>query len=225
MAGEIQVSAEAGKTLYSLIRNAVGQVWNTSGGTGAFEAYATPQYAEYDISLTEQGTASAYYTGTIPSAVPAGELSVVAKEQIGGSVAESDPDVANGTIQWDGTLIIPRSSLATSGQVGQIAPLRIARGVMVQNFPFKLVSSADHITAFVSGNISGQISKDGGAFGALQSGAFTEIGHGAYSLQALTSGDLTCNTAFIRFTGVGISGGNADPREMTLITQRVSGQT
>ena len=95
---------------------------------------------------------------------------------------------------------------------------------MIQNFPIYLVSATDHVTPFVSGVISGQISRDGGAFGALQSGAFTEIGLGTYKLQALTSGDILCNTAALVFTGTGISGGTSDPRVFTLLLQRTSGQ-
>ena len=34
MAGELQYSFSAGKTAYALIRNRIGQIWNTSGGTG-----------------------------------------------------------------------------------------------------------------------------------------------------------------------------------------------
>lgn len=148
----------------------------------------------------------------------------MAKEQLTGSPLESDPTVATGEEQWTGAALFPLSDLATSGQFGQLAPLRLARGTMIQNFPFPLVSAADHVTPFISGVVSGQISRDGGSFAALQSGAFTELGNGFYSLQAFTSGDLLCNTAAVVFNCVGISGGAADPRRLSLVLQRTSGQ-
>lgn len=222
MAGELQFSLSAGKTCYFLIRSRTGTIWNTAGG--AFEAYATANYTDYDVSASEQGTASGFYVGTFPTAIPAGIYSVVAKQQLGASPAEGDPTVATGDYHWSGTATVPLSDLTTSGQVGQIGPVKIARGTMVQNFKFKMVSSTDHVTPFVSGVVSGQINRDAGAFGALQSGAFTEEGNGWYRLQALTSGDLLCNTASLLFTAVGISGGQADQRDFSLVLQRVSGQ-
>lgn len=223
MSGEIMVSYETGKTLYFLARDRTGRVWNTSGGTGAFESYNSTVFASYPVSMVEQGTASAFYTGTFPPAIPPGVYALVAKRQAGGSPAESDPTVAQGDYQWGGSAALPLSDLATSGQVGLFAPLRLARGVMVSPFTFKMVSSVDHVTPFTSGVVSGQISKDGGAFGPLQSGAFTEVGLGHYKLQALTSGDMAANTISLVFTADGISGGQADQRDFVLLTQHSSG--
>ena len=222
MAGEIQFSYSSGRTCYFLVRNRIGQVWSTN--TSSFGTYATASYADYVISTTEQGSASGFYAGTFPSAIIPGVYSIVVKQQITGSPAETDLTVAVGDYQWNGTVTLPLSALATSGQLGQIGPIKIYRGEMVQNFPFKMVSAADHFTPFTSGVISGQISRDGGAFGALQSGAFTEIGKGWYSLLALTSGDLLANTVALTFSANGISGGAADQRDLALILQRTSGQ-
>ncbi len=223
MAGEIQASFRTGNTVFSLIRNRVGQVWNTSGGTGAFETYTTAVFTSYAISLTEQGSASAYYVGTFPSAIIPGVYSLTAKQQLGGSAAETDPTIAVGDFQWNGTVALPLSDLATSGLVAQIFPIRLARGTMIQNFPIYMVSAVDHVTPLTSGILSGQIARDGGSFGPLQSGAFTETGLGYYNLQALTSGDLLGNSIKLLFTGVKISGGNADPRPFAFILQRSSG--
>jgi hypothetical protein len=171
--------------------------------------------------MAEQGVASQFYTGTFPATLPAGTYSVTTRQQVGGSPAESDPDVAKGNIDWGGVTPVQLCDMATSGQVSQFAPIRLARGTMIRQFPFTMVSSSDHVTPFTSGalQISGQISRDGGAFGALQSGSFSEIGLGGYALQALTSGDLTCNTALLAFTAPG-----ADNRVFSMVLQRVSGQ-
>lgn len=223
MANELQVSFSAGKSAYFLLRNRVGQVWNTSGGTGTFENYNSSVYSSYVLSATEQGSASAFYAGSVPAAVPAGVLSVLAKQQIGGSPAEADPAIGAGDLQWNGTVTLPLSDLSTSGQVGQLSPIRVARGTMVKPFVFKMVSAVDHVTPFTSGTCSGQISRDGGAFGALQSGAFSEIGLGFFSLQALTSGDLLANAVALSFSANGVSGGAADPATFVFLTQRTSG--
>ncbi len=220
MSNEIQVAYETGRTVYSLIRDRTGRVWSTSGGTGGFESYSTARYADYPVSLTEQGSASAFYAGTMPAAVPPGVYSVQAKRQAGGSPAETDPAFGGGDIQWNGSAVAPLSDIATSGVLSQMLPARPARGDMIRNFLFKLVSSLDHVTPLTSGVVSGSISRDGGNWGPLQSGLFTEVGFGWYNLQALTSGDLLANTAALRFTANGVSGGQADPRDFSFVLQR-----
>ena len=223
MAGEIQTSYQTGRTVYSLIRSRVGQIWNTSGGTGAFENYTTAVFTSYAITMTEQGSASAFYTGTFPSAIIPGVYSLTAKQQIAGSAAETDPTIAVGDLQWNGTVTFPLSDVATSGQLGQLNPIRLARGTQILNFPIYLVSAVDHVTPLTSGILSGQIARDGGSFGPFQSGAFTETGLGFYNLQAATSGDLLANTCKMLFSAAGVSGGAADPRPLTFILQRSSG--
>lgn len=108
MASELQTDYLTGKTVYFLLRNSTGSIWNGA----AFEAYATLNYATYDILATEQGTASGYYTANMP-AVAAGVYYVVAKEQAGGAPAETDITVGTGRIEWDGAAV----PLVASGQV------------------------------------------------------------------------------------------------------------
>lgn len=223
MAGEFAVDFGTGRTLYVQLRNRTsGFVWNGSN----FEAYssASGNIFSYRIDLTEQGTASQHYVGTMPSTVPAGIYDVTCKQRLGLPYLESDPNIAVGEVNWDGSRVVPLAALATSGQMSQVGPIRIFRGQMVQNFPFKLVSSVDHVTPFTSGTVSGQISRDGAAFGALQSGGVSEVGLGWYKVN-LTSGDLLANTVALSFSAVGISGGTADQRDFGLVLQRTSGQT
>lgn len=224
MSAEIQARYSTGKTVYAIIRglsNNTGKVWNTA--TPGFETYNTANFANYVISMTEQGSASGFYTGNFPSAIPPGSYSVIAQAQTGGSPAETDTFVAGGNIEWNGSNPAPLSDTATSGQLGQIGPVKVPRGVMIQNWGIYFKSSADHVTPFVSGVISGQIARDAGSFGALQSGAFVEVGNGWYNLLSLTSGDLLANTAKLLFTAAGISGGQADPVPMFIVLQKVSG--
>lgn len=214
MANEIEVSYLTAKTVYSLVRNSVGQIWN--GAT--FEAYATANYANYVVQMTEQGTASAFYTGTFPPAIGAGVYNIVAHVQIGGAPLETDPTVGAGDLEWSGTIVLPLSNLATSGQVASNGPVKIYRGEMVTNFLFPLVSSADHITPLTSGICSGQVVRDNGSWTALQSGSFTEVGLGMYRVN-LTSGDLLANTAALLFNATSVNGSTSDPRYFTLVLQ------
>lgn len=161
----------------------------------------------------------------MPATITAGVYSVVAMSRLGGSPAETDTPIQSGDLQWNGSAAASISDTATSGQVALITPLKMARSYMITNFPIPLVSSADGVTPFTSGVVSGQISRDGGSFGALQSGAFTEVGLGWYKLSALTSGDLAAGTVALHFTANGISGGSANPYKVALVLQRSSGQT
>ena len=220
MANEIQIAYSQSKTVYVLIFSSTGTVWNNTAS--AFQTYSSASLANYVVSLTQVGT-SRFYEGNFPTAIPQGTYSIVAFQQIGGAPAESDPPIGSeGDFGWSGTTTLSFSDMATSGQLSIVAPVKIFRGEMVQNFPIKFVSSLDHVSPFTSGIISGQVSRDGGSFVVLQSGAYTEIGLGWYSLQALTSGDLAAGTVAISFTAVGISGGTADQRDFSFILQRGS---
>jgi len=93
-----------GATLYAQVRNDDGQIWETVGPS--FEAYSTANIANYDIALTEQGTASQFYTFTFPSAITAGVFSVAIYS---GATAEGDPAVAEGEVEWDGSAVVAQS--------------------------------------------------------------------------------------------------------------------
>jgi len=150
MAGELECSFQHSKTVYFLIRSSTGTIWNGS----AFEAYNSANYANYSVAGVEQGVASSYYTGTFPSAIPAGAYNVVAKNQVGGGAAETDATVAVGDLQWGtGGAVFNSADIATSGLVSQTSPVKVYRGEQVNNFKFKLVSAADHVTPLTSGVI------------------------------------------------------------------------
>lgn len=107
MAGEIQARDITGVTVYAQVWNSIGQIWNTA--SSAFQAYNTANIADYDIALTEQGTASGKYIGDMP-ALSAGLYGIEAFRRAGGSPAETDIPVAVGAITWNGSVAV--------GQVG-----------------------------------------------------------------------------------------------------------
>lgn len=114
MAGELQALAATGITVYAQILNeANGQIWNTAGA--AFENYATANVGDYDVALTEQGTASGYYVGDMVAAA-AGSYTAVQRQRVGGSPAESDPVLGTQHLDWNGTTIIPRLGPVTAGR-------------------------------------------------------------------------------------------------------------
>lgn len=219
MANEIEISYVTGRTVYALIRSSSGTIYNGS----AFEAYVTANYTTYAVSMSEQGTASAVYTGNFP-AISAGPYNVLAKDRQTGTAAETDPTIGTDTLYWGGSAVSSLSDGVTSGQLGTYLPMRISRGTMVQNFPIYIRSASDHVTPLTSGVVSGQIQRDGGTFGALQSGTISEVGLGHYSV-TLTSGDTLANVIRLHFTAVGVSGGSSDPLPLAFVLQRVSGQT
>lgn len=227
MSKEILLNYVVSGNPYINIYDRTGNVLTVLSGT--FAAYDATQYTTYGIAGTQVGAGSSpLFSFNFPTLVTTpGVYTIFAFNKVGGAFAETDPTIGGGDYQWNGTLTLPLSDLATSGQVSQIGPIRLARGTQILNFPFKLVSSTDHNTNFVSGMVSGQISKDGGAFTTLQSGTlvagYTEVGRGCYVVN-LTSGDLLCNTAMLSFLATGVSGGTSDERNFSIVLQKTSGQ-
>ena len=136
MAAELQMVMGTGLTGYFQVRSTVGTIWNGS----ALVAYNTANIATYAITATEQGTASGYYTGTMP-ALAAGVYNVIGKQRVGGSVAESDPTVSTGQIEWNGSTVAYLAdkagySLASTGldAIPAMNPTGLAT-----TFPTKLV--------------------------------------------------------------------------------------
>lgn len=132
MAKEIQALAATGQTLYAQVFKVTdGTIWNTAG-TPAFETYATANIADYDIAMTEAGTASGYYTGNLP-ALAAGTYSVVVRVRAGGAPAETDIPVSVGMIHWDGSAVIDVASVYS--RLGAPAGASIAADlVTIDNF-------------------------------------------------------------------------------------------
>ena len=107
MANELQAQLSTGSTLYAILLNSVGQVWNGS----AFEAVNGANWATYDIALTE--SVAGLYTADMPAAV-AGVYSYIVYEQAGASPANTDEWTGNGYLEWDGTSVLPMSTIDTN---------------------------------------------------------------------------------------------------------------
>lgn len=128
MANELIINYPSGSTLYALLFDATGNVWNGS----SFVAPGSAAWTDYDIAMSEIATATGIYHGTMPAAV-AGVYSFVVRKQTGGSPAVSDVTVGIGRIEWTGTAeIMPASTTnietinSVSGTVGGVTGLTVA---------------------------------------------------------------------------------------------------
>lgn len=105
MANELQAFLPTGKTLYAVLLNAIGQVWDGS----QFEAIASGTWTDNNIALTE--ATAGIYLANMP-AVGAGAYSYLVYEQAGASPAVTDSLLGSGSVDWDGTAVLPLSALA-----------------------------------------------------------------------------------------------------------------
>src|SRR5579885_1105813 len=109
MAGELQASFVTARTCYFLLRDRNANIANSV--VSGFSSYQTSAYSGYPIAATEQGLASAYYTGSIPPWAPPGIYSAVLKQQVGANPAESDPTVDVGDVNWNGANVAPLTDI------------------------------------------------------------------------------------------------------------------
>jgi hypothetical protein len=109
MANEITFSYTLSLTLYAIVINANGQVWNTS--TSAFEAPNAANWTHYKIALTDTA-ATGLYLANFP-ALTAGNYAVAVYKQAGGTAAVTDaPALGADEMPWSGSAEIPAATLA-----------------------------------------------------------------------------------------------------------------
>jgi hypothetical protein len=97
MANEIVFNYTSGLTLYALLFDATGQIWNGS----AFVAPGSTNWTDYDIALAEVATATGIYRATMPS-VSAGAYTYTIRQRAGGAPAVTDAVVGSGALSWSG---------------------------------------------------------------------------------------------------------------------------
>jgi len=102
MAGEILATYSTGATLYATLHDATGQVRDVV--TPEWEAWADASIGDYDIAMSEQGTASQMYAAAMPAGIAAGRYVYVVREQAGGSPAVSDSVVWWEAGYWSGSV-------------------------------------------------------------------------------------------------------------------------
>jgi len=110
MANELLIPYPTGATLYAMLFDSTGQVWNGS----AFAAPGSANWTDYDIAMTEVATSTGLYRASMPAAA-AGVYSFVVRRQAGASPAVGDITVGSGEIRWTGTAeeTVPASANVT----------------------------------------------------------------------------------------------------------------
>jgi hypothetical protein len=86
-----------GVSIYAVIRNSTGQLWNGS----TFETFNVSNWATYAIPLVEQ-TSTGYYKANFPSGIPAGFYTWVIHQ--GASPTLGDQPLDNDSIDWSGSV-------------------------------------------------------------------------------------------------------------------------
>ena len=115
MANELVIHYPTGATLYALLFDATGQIWNGS----AFAAPSSAAWTDYDIAMSEVATATGVYRASMPAAA-AGIYGWVVRRQAGASPAVTDIAVGTGKIEWSGTAEVTLTSRATQASVDAI---------------------------------------------------------------------------------------------------------
>jgi hypothetical protein len=101
MSNEIHINCASGNTIYAVIRNTAGQVWNPLADT--FEDWGTNGHNadDYDLALTDKG--GSRYVASFDADVPAGRYTIQAFLQAGGNPADGDALVGAIAIIWRGS--------------------------------------------------------------------------------------------------------------------------
>ncbi len=118
-----------GSTLYAVVFNAAGQIWDTTG-TPAFEALTTAAWAngDYDVALSAVDS-SRWYLGTFPATIAAGDYTLAIYEQVGGSPAFTDTLLATTMMSWNGSAEVDATAIDTltkAGGDGDLAAIKTA---------------------------------------------------------------------------------------------------
>lgn len=121
----------SGATLYYVIVDSTGRIWNGS----LFETFISAHWLSYVLPLNESSPPGTF-EADFPSAIHiADTYSIIAYQQIGVSPSVSDPAVRAGSIGWDGFAEVPigggfggggGSNFEESFEIGAVAPYLIS---------------------------------------------------------------------------------------------------
>ena len=187
MSDEIQIRFDlAGATLYAIVRDAAGDVWNGA----AFVAPDSGDYGDYDIPLAAAANDGYRYLGDMP-AVAEGTYTVEVYEQAGGAPDGTvDRVVSNGEIGWNGASEI--TLLTISNQIANIGFGTSADSVVAtsdSNTPTGVETLTWEATAAPDG-VFHEVAPDGGA---IDQRYRFNVGGGAVGVSILWTGNVTTN--------------------------------
>ena len=101
MANEIHADYASGNTLYAVIRNLSGQVWQVAGHV--FESWGTAGHTADDYDMALADCSGSRYVGDFDADIPPGPYFVQVFRQAGGDPADTDPLVSSRFLLWTGT--------------------------------------------------------------------------------------------------------------------------
>ena len=166
MLNPIETAFTSGVTLYAVIHNPGGFVWNNV--TLAFEAFNQAMWAQYAVPLTEQGT-SGYYSAAFPVGAAGSVLTseVIYQQVLATPQAADAPATGVGQSQGVDVAALATSVLAVSNM--QVSALTMIQGevssdgvstplVVYYNDPVTLVDTyGGRIIVFTSGDLIRQV--------------------------------------------------------------------
>jgi hypothetical protein len=207
----------AGGTAIALVTATKG-TW-TSGGFVEKDATNMPGWYEFGVPdnalASGSETVDIMFKGASGMAPSALEIQLVAYDPQD-SIRQGLTALPNAAAAASGGLLTFGSSTGqlnpTSGKIDIAGDMRIRKNTALAAFPFRMSDSADHVTARTGLSVTGQVSKDGGAFANLTN-AVVEIGSGWYKVD-LAAADVNADTVALKFTATG-----ADQLDITIATQ------
>ena len=122
----IETTFASGSTLYAVLHNPDGTVWNDLNS--AWETFNASLWAQYAIALTEQGTSS-YYKAAYPTVAVDALSTVVIYEQ--SDVAPAITDAASGIGQSQGVNVAAIAENLSVTETLQISLLGMKTGAVV----------------------------------------------------------------------------------------------
>lgn len=162
-----------------------------------------------DLSTTELATQFAGLND-----ISTADLNIANSTVLAAIGALNDLSSAELAIQLGGLNDLSTADLASTPMTVSTSqlPPQIKKNTALAGFTFYMVQSVDNITPATGLTITGQVSIDAGAFGALTNNA-TEISAGVYTID-LDATDLNGDTITLKFTATG-----ANAEIITIITQ------
>jgi hypothetical protein len=116
MSNELIAPASPGLTIDANVISSTAQRWN---GT-AFETYSSANYANYAITMTENGS-SGIYIGSFPTTITTGgTYQIIFYRRSGASPAEGDAIVSTQDLVWNGSAVVSGTVTASGSQMNFI---------------------------------------------------------------------------------------------------------
>ncbi len=146
MSNELILTTSADATVYTVILNETGQVWQTT--TATFVTVVDANWANYDVPMVEQGTSTGIYYGDFPTGITtAGVYNVFGYTRLTGTPLVTDTLVGEGQVFWDGTAA---SSTPTGYDLTTLANVRAYMGISSTTYDVTLASLISQASAAIS---------------------------------------------------------------------------